>query len=156
MYRLKEPDLPESTLQTSARATEPDLPESTLQTSARATESIFQAANRTTYLEVSQKVMTIYPGEESEQNLRESVFTDQFKKDLKYWQKTDSKKLKRIRKLIEDIQRDPFEGIGKPEPLKYMGSDVWSRRINDLHRIIYLVSAEQIDFLQARFHYTNK
>ena len=98
--------------------------------------------------------MTKYSGEESEQNLRESVFTDQFKKDLKYWQKKDPEKLKRIRKLIEDIQRHPFQGIGKPEPLKYTGTDVWSRRINDEHRIIYVVSANRIDFLQARFHYT--
>ncbi|MEG4529394.1 Txe/YoeB family addiction module toxin [Microcoleus sp. D2_18a_D3] len=138
MYRLKKPDLPEPTLQASARATE-----SILQPSARS------------FLKTSEEVMTKYPGDEPEQNLRQSVFTDQFKKDLKYWQKKDPEKLKRIRKLIEDIQHHPFEGIGKPEHLKYMGADVWSRRINDKHRIVYFVSPDQIDFLQARFHYTN-
>ncbi len=139
MYRLKDPDL-----------TEP-----TLQASARATESILQASARP-FLSTSEEVMTKYPGDEPEQNLRESVFTDQFKKDLKYWKKNDPKKLERIRTLIEAIKDDPFKGIGKPEPLKYMGSDVWSRRIDKDHRIVYLVSADQIDFLQARFHYKNK
>ena len=100
--------------------------------------------------------MTKYPDDEPEQNLRESVFTDQFKKDLKYWQKNDPNKLERIRTLIKAIIHDPFKGIGKPEPLKYEGADMWSRRINNEHRIVYLVSADQIDFLQARFHYKNK
>lgn len=100
--------------------------------------------------------MTKYPGDEPEQNLRESVFTDQFRKDLKYWQKKDPKVKERIRTLIEAIMDDPFKGIGKPEPLKYEGADMWSRRINKEHRIVYLVSADQIDFLQARFHYNNK
>lgn len=119
------------------------------------TDSTFQTSNRTTYLETSEEGMTQYPGEESEQNLRESVFTDQFKKDLKYWQKKDIKKLERIRRLMEAIMHDPFKGIGKPEPLKYEGADMWSRRINDEHRIVYLVSTDQIVFLQARFHYKN-
>lgn len=140
MYRLKKPDLPEPTLQASARAT----------------ESTFQTADRTTYLTTSEEEMAKYSENEPEQNLRESVFTDQFKKDLKYWQKKDPKKLKRIRSLIEAIKHDPFNGIGKPEPLKYEGADMWSRRINNEHRIVYLVSDDQIDFLQARFHYKNK
>jgi toxin YoeB len=139
MYRLKDPDLPEPTLQASARAT----------------ESILQASARS-FLNTSEEVMTKYPGDEPEQNLRESVFTDQFKQDLKYWKKNDPKKLERIHRLIEAIMHDPFKGIGKPEPLKYEGADMWSRRINDEHRIVYLVSADQIDFLQARFHYKNK
>ena len=139
MYRLKDPDL-----------TEP-----TLQASARATESILQASARS-FLSTSEEVMTKYHGDEPEQNLRESVFTDQFKKDLKYWQKNDPKKLERIRTRIEAIIHDPFKGIGKPEPLKYMGSDIWSRRIDKNHRIVYLVSDDQVDFLQARFHYKNK
>jgi toxin YoeB len=143
MYRLKPSYLPESTLQASDRASP-----------STVTESIFQASDRS-FLKKSEEVMTKYTGEESEQNLRKSVFSDQFKKDLKYWQEKDPEKLKRIRKLIEDIHQNPFQGIGKPEPLKYMGSGVWSRRINDEHRIVYLVSADQIDFLQARFHYTN-
>jgi toxin YoeB len=99
--------------------------------------------------------MTKYPGDEPDQNLRKSVRTDLFKEDLKYWQKNDPKKLKRIHNLMEAIMHDPFKGIGKPEHLKYEGADVWSRRINDKHRIVYLVSPDQIDFLQARHHYTN-
>jgi toxin YoeB len=138
MYRLKDPDLPEPTLQASARAT----------------ESILQASARS-FLSTSEEVMTKYPGDEPEQNLRKLVLTDPFKKDFKYWRK-DAKKLERIRSLIKAIELDPFKGIGNPKPLKYMGSDVWSRRIDDEHRIVYLVSADQIDFLQARFHYKNK
>lgn len=92
-------------------------------------------------------------GDAPEKNLRKSVFTDKFKEDLQDWKKTSPKTVKRIRKLIEAIINDPFQGIGKPEPLKYQGSDVWSRRINDEHRIIYLISADQIAFLQARKHY---
>lgn len=88
-----------------------------------------------------------------DKNRRKSVFNDQFQEDLKYWKKTDPNMLKRIRKLIEGIMDDPYKGIGKPEPLKYMSADVWSRRINEEHRIVYLVTADQIDFLQARYHY---
>jgi toxin YoeB len=61
--------------------------------------------------------------------------------------------VKRIRKLIEAIMSDPFQGIGKPEPLKYEGSNVWSRRINKEHRIVYTIGDDQIAFLQARKHY---
>jgi toxin YoeB len=161
MYRLKKLDIPEPTLQASARATLRNFQASTRPAeltfggSTRVAELTFQASDRT-YLKKSEEVMTKYPGDEPEQNLRQSVFTDQFQKELKYWQKKDPEKFKRIRQLIEDIQHHPFEGIGKPKHLKYMGAGVWSRRINDEHRIVYLVSADQIDFLQARFHYKNK
>ena len=66
-----------------------------------------------------------------------------------YWQKTD----KRINTLIKDIQRNPFEGIGKPEPLKHALSDFWSRRINDEHRIVYKVTEDNILIAQLRYHY---
>ncbi len=84
---------------------------------------------------------------------REAVFQPEFIEDLKYWVKNDRKTALRVIKLIEDILRDPFAGIGKPEPLKYLSPGTWSRRITQEHRIVYLVRDERIDFLQARYHY---
>jgi toxin YoeB len=84
---------------------------------------------------------------------RETVFQPEFIEDLKYWVKNDRKTVLRVLKLIEDVLRDPFTGIGKPEPLKYLASGTWSRRITQEHRIVYLVRDERIDFLQARYHY---
>lgn len=73
--------------------------------------------------------------------------------DYLYWQKTDKKILKRINSLIKDIQREPYDGIGKPEPLKHGLSGYWSRRINDEHRIVYRYHDEAILIAQLRFHY---
>ncbi|MFN8493734.1 MAG: Txe/YoeB family addiction module toxin [Caldilineaceae bacterium] len=84
---------------------------------------------------------------------RASVFQPEFREDLRYWVETDRKIALRAFDLIEAIMRDPFQGIGKPEPLKYMGAGVWSRRLTQEHRIVYQVSEDQIDFLQARYHY---
>ena len=70
-----------------------------------------------------------------------------------YWQKTDKATVKRINTLIKDIQRNPFEGIGKPEPLKHALSGFWSRRINDEHRIVYKVTEDNILIAQLRYHY---
>lgn len=84
---------------------------------------------------------------------REAVFQPEFIEDLKYWVKKDRKTALRVIKLIEDILRDPLDGIGKPEPLKYLSPGTWSRRITQEHRIVYLVRDERIDFLQARYHY---
>ena len=70
-----------------------------------------------------------------------------------YWQKTDKTIVKRINSLIKDIQRDSFEGIGKPEPLKHALSGFWSRRINDEHRIVYKVTEDNILIAQLRYHY---
>jgi len=70
-----------------------------------------------------------------------------------YWQKTDKAIVKRINTLIKDIQRNPFEGIGKLEPLKYALSGFWSRRINDEHRIVYKVTEDNILIAQLRYHY---
>ena len=80
-------------------------------------------------------------------------FADHAWEDYLYWHETDRKQLKRINTLIEDIRRHPFTGIGSPEPLKYLGSDVWSRRITQEHRCVYLVKADRIEFLQGRYHY---
>jgi len=70
-----------------------------------------------------------------------------------YWQKTDKAMLKRINALIKDIQRNPFEGIGKPEPLKHGLSGYLSRRINDEHRIVYKVAEDNLLIAQLRYHY---
>ncbi len=84
---------------------------------------------------------------------RLTVFYSEFREDLGYWVKTDRKVALRVLDLIEAIIRNPFEGIGKPEPLRYLGSGVWSRRITQEHRIVYVVSNEKIDFIQCRYHY---
>ncbi len=84
---------------------------------------------------------------------RDAVFHPEFREDLKYWVETDRKIALRVLTLVEAIPRDPFSGIGKPEPLKYLASGTWSRRLTQEHRIVYLVSKGRIDFLQARYHY---
>jgi toxin YoeB len=84
---------------------------------------------------------------------RNAVFQPEFREDLEYWVKPDRKIALRILKLIEAIMRDPWTGIGKPEPLKYLDPNTWSRRITQEHRLVYLVSDDRIDFLQARYHY---
>jgi toxin YoeB len=81
------------------------------------------------------------------------VFHPEFREDLRYWVETDRRTALRIFELIETILRDPFTGIGKPEPLKYALAGAWSRRINQEHRLVYRVSEAKIDFLQARYHY---
>ena len=84
---------------------------------------------------------------------RESVFQPEFLDDIRYWVETDRKIALRLFDLINAIMHDPFVGIGKPEPLKYMGAGVWSRRLTQEHRLVYLVSDDRVDFLQARYHY---
>ncbi|WP_096086612.1 Txe/YoeB family addiction module toxin [Agaribacterium haliotis] len=81
------------------------------------------------------------------------IFSEQAWQDYLYWQKTDKKLLKRINALIKDISRSPFEGIGKPEPLKHALSGYWSRRINDEHRIVYAIEDNSILIAQLRYHY---
>jgi toxin YoeB len=82
-----------------------------------------------------------------------AVFQPEFIEDLRYWVETDRKLALRAFDLIENILRDPFEGIGKPEPLKYLAPGTWSRRLTQEHRMVYLVREDRIDFLQARYHY---
>ena len=84
---------------------------------------------------------------------RDSVFQPEFREDLRHWVETDRKVALRAFDLIEAIMRDPFTGIGKPEPLKYLSAGTWSRRLTQEHRIVYLVRDDRIDFLQARYHY---
>jgi toxin YoeB len=81
------------------------------------------------------------------------VFDDDAWEDYLYWQHNDPKVLKRINALIKEIQRTPYEGIGKPEPLKYNFSGYWSRRINDEHRIVYQVNQDSLLIAQLRYHY---
>jgi toxin YoeB len=81
------------------------------------------------------------------------VFQPEFREDLRYWIRMDRKTALRALDLIEAIMRDPFGGIGKPEPLKYLMAGAWSRRLTEEHRIVYLVCNDRIDFLQARYHY---
>ncbi len=84
---------------------------------------------------------------------REAVFHPEFRQDLRYWVETDRKFALRALELIEGILRDPFTGIGKPEPLKYILAGCWSRPLTQEHRLVYRVSERRIDFLQARYHY---
>ena len=84
---------------------------------------------------------------------RVAVFHPEFREDLCYWVETDRKIALRAFNLIEAILRDPFAGMGKPEPLKYLGAGVWSRRLTQEHRIVYLVRGDRVDFLQTRYHY---
>ncbi len=84
---------------------------------------------------------------------REAIFQPEFREDLKYWVKTNRKVALRAFDLIEAIMRDPFIGIGKPEPLKFILSGAWSRRLTQEHRIVYTVGDDRIDFLQCRYHY---
>ena len=84
---------------------------------------------------------------------RQAVFQIEFREDLRYWVETDRRTALRIFKLIEAVMRDPFQGIGKPEPLKFLGSGVWFRRITQEHRLVYVVSQDRIDFIQGRYHY---
>ncbi len=73
--------------------------------------------------------------------------------DYLYWQRTDKKVLQRVNDLIKDTLRSPFQGIGKPEPLKGNFSGCWSRRISDEHRLVYAVRDKRLHILQCRFHY---
>lgn len=84
---------------------------------------------------------------------REAVFDPAFLEDLRYWIKTDKKTAARALDIVLDVMKDPFRGIGKPEPLRYLGPGLWSRRLGLEHRVVYLVRDTRIDLLQARYHY---
>jgi toxin YoeB len=85
--------------------------------------------------------------------VRAAVFQREFREDLRHWVETDRRVALRAMDLVEAVLRDPFQGIGKPEPLKYLASGTWSRRLTQEHRLVYLVREDRIDFLQARYHY---
>ncbi|WP_421841539.1 Txe/YoeB family addiction module toxin [Marinobacter algicola] len=81
------------------------------------------------------------------------IFSENAWEDYLYWQKTDKKILNRINKLIKETKRDPFEGVGKPEPLKHSLAGYWSRRTNEEHRIVYKVTDDALLVAQLRYHY---
>ena len=84
---------------------------------------------------------------------RVAIFQPEFREDLRFWVKTERSTAIRVLDLIEAVMRDPFEGPGKPEPLRYVLAGCWSRRVTQEHRLVYRVTDEAIDFLQARYHY---
>ena len=85
---------------------------------------------------------------------RASFFQPEFREDLRFWVQANQRVAIKILDLIEAVMRDPFTGIGKPEPLKHIAPGMWSRRITQEHRLVYLVSDDRVDFLQGRYHYT--
>ena len=84
---------------------------------------------------------------------RQTVFQPGFLEDLRYWIRQDRRIALRVLDIVEAVIRDPFQGTGKPEPLKHKLAGAWSRRLTQEHRVVYFVSDEKIDFLQARYHY---
>jgi len=91
--------------------------------------------------------------EQRKEGVGEAVFQPEFCEDLENWVETDRKIAPRVMRIVEDVMRDPLQGIGKPEPLKYLAEGVWSRRLTREHRVVYRAREDRIDFLQARYHY---
>jgi toxin YoeB len=89
----------------------------------------------------------------SQRGAREARVSRVFLDDLRWWVETDRKLALRVLDLVEAVLREPFTGIGKPERLRAIEADVWSRRISQEHRLVYRVTQERVDFLQARYHY---
>lgn len=81
------------------------------------------------------------------------VFADNAWEDYLYWQKHDRKMVDRINSLIQEVKRDPFRGVGKPEPLRHALAGFWSRRITDEHRMVYRVEGDELHLAQLRYHY---
>jgi toxin YoeB len=81
------------------------------------------------------------------------VFDRDFLDDLAHWMRLDRKTDLKVLDLVEAVSRDPFSGIGKPEPLRFLGSGVWSRRITQEHRLVYKVAEDRVVFVQGRYHY---
>ena len=81
------------------------------------------------------------------------IFADAAWEDYLYWQEQDKRMVVRINKLIKETMRDPFEGFGKPEPLKHSLAGFWSRRINEEHRMVYKLDADALMLAQLRYHY---
>ena len=81
------------------------------------------------------------------------IFSERAWEDYLYWQETDRRLVARINSLIREIQREPFSGMGKPEPLKHAFKGYWSRRINDEHRIVYKIEDDSVLIAQLRYHY---
>jgi toxin YoeB len=81
------------------------------------------------------------------------VFADEAWDDYLYWQKQDRKTVERINRLIQEAKREPFSGVGKPEPLKHALAGFWSRRISEEHRMVYRVDGDTLLIAQLRYHY---
>ena len=81
------------------------------------------------------------------------IWSDKSWEEYLSWQSTDKKVLKKINNLIKDIKRDPFEGIGKPEPLKYELQGCWSRRVTDEHRLVYEIENDTLYIVSCKYHY---
>ena len=81
------------------------------------------------------------------------IFDRDFLEDLHFWVSTNRKIAIKVLELVEAIRRDPFDGLGKPEPLRHLGEGVWSRRITQEHRLVYKVAGNKVLFAQARYHY---
>jgi len=84
---------------------------------------------------------------------REAVLHPEFLEDLRHWVKTDRRIALRALEIMDAVLKDPVSGIGKPEPLKYLAPNTWSRRLTQEHRIVYLVKTDRVEFLLARYHY---
>lgn len=82
------------------------------------------------------------------------VVYEEFERDLNLWKEQNKRIVEKIQKLLEAIAKDPFKGIGKPEPLKYQLSGCWSRRINKEHRLVYRVQNEELQLISCRYHYS--
>jgi toxin YoeB len=93
------------------------------------------------------------PPRKPPQGPREAVFHPEFREDLRFWVETDRRIVLRVLNLVEAALREPFAGVGKPEPLKGELAGTWSRRITGEHRLVYLVKGNRVEFLQARYHY---
>ena len=83
----------------------------------------------------------------------EAEFHSKFREDLRFWVETDRRVALRVLELVEATLREPFVGVGKPEPLKHELAGAWSRRITGEHRLVYLVKGSRVEFIQARYHY---
>ena len=94
-----------------------------------------------------------HPPKDRPQGPRAAVFHPEFREDLRAWIEDDRRIALRVLELVEAVLREPFSGIGKPEPLKHELTGAWSRRITGEHRLVYLVRGDRIEFLQARYHY---
>lgn len=92
-------------------------------------------------------------GPEGERRERVCHLDKNFREDLEWWVETKARVARKVLALMEAVLRDPFEGIGKPEPLKQLGPNIWSRRLTQEHRVVYVVFDDRIVFVQARYHY---
>ena len=84
---------------------------------------------------------------------RVAVVQPECLEDLRFWVSTNARTAERVLRMMEDVLKAPFDGIGKPEPLKHLGANIWSRRITGSDRLVYRVADDRVDFLQARYHY---